>query len=254
MVLGSHDLDSDIEVSRIVMEIQKIYTHNSWKLSVRKFDSDIAVVVLKDEVKFNDKIQPICLPLKNKLVESLTMGVVVGYGKTENRNREYSNIPKQAQTPIHNLNFCINKYPQLQSIASKTTFCGGHGNGTGACTGDSGSGLFVHVNNVFYLRGLVSSSLNDIEIGCDVNKYSVYTNVTRFIKWINNIQVSKLSSRIGEEDDEEEGGNKLWDINSTLSPPSENDTEIDYLNQNQIEVEESLESDNDYDVTTYEKG
>jgi len=241
--LGSHNLSENLEVSRVTAKIDRIYIHNHWNPSRSKYDSDIAVIVLKYEVEFNDKVWPICLPNKNKIVEMINMGTVVGYGKTEDNYKKYSKIPKHAQTPVHYLDYCLRKYPELHNIASRTTFCGGHANGTGVCTGDSGGGLFVSYNNVFYLRGLVSSSLSDAYIGCDVNKYSIYTNVTRFIKWINNIPVSQISSRFGEEEDE---GNVPWDKSSTLSPLCANDTSVDYI---EVVVPDP---DAEYHRTTYE--
>jgi len=166
-----------------------------WNPGTRKFEYDIAVIVLKEDVDFNSKVYPICLTRRGSPALSVTNGTVIGYGKTEDSSKKYSKIPKRAQTPIHNLVFCLRKYPELQSISATTTFCGGYGNGTGVCTGDSGGGLFVSYKNVYYLRGIVSSSLSDSELGCNVNTYALYTNVTQFINWIDNINVSAVTSR-----------------------------------------------------------
>ena len=193
--MGSHDLSDIFEVSRVTAQIEDIITHKHWNPVTPQYDSDIAVIVLKYEVEFNHKVWPICLPNKNKNVEMINMGIVVGYGKTEDRFKKYSYVPKRAQTPIHKFEDCVRKYPGLHTIAANTTFCGGHANGTGACTGDSGGGLFVVYDNVYYLRGIVSSSLSDHKLGCNVNTYALYTNVTKFIKWIEDINVSNVTSR-----------------------------------------------------------
>lgn len=43
--------------------------------------------------------------------------------------------------------------------------------------------MFFKYNNVYYLRGIVSSSLfNDEQ--CDVKSYAVYTNALLFTDWI----------------------------------------------------------------------
>jgi Trypsin len=52
--------------------------------------------------------------------------------------------------------------------------------------GDSGSGLFIKIGSAYYLRGIVSSSLFDENRNCDVQNYAVYTDVPKFLKWINN--------------------------------------------------------------------
>lgn len=49
--------------------------------------------------------------------------------------------------------------------------------------GDSGSGLFIEYNKVFYLRGFVSLSLFD-NGDCDVSNYAIYTNVLKYTEWI----------------------------------------------------------------------
>lgn len=54
--------------------------------------------------------------------------------------------------------------------------------------GDSGAGLFIRHNNVFYLKGIVSASLIDKEGKCDVNNVAVYTEVSKFIDWIRNTE------------------------------------------------------------------
>ena len=50
--------------------------------------------------------------------------------------------------------------------------------------GDSGSGLFIKIKGVFYLKGIVSSSLFDEDGNCDVLNDGVYTNVIQYLKWI----------------------------------------------------------------------
>jgi secreted trypsin-like serine protease len=52
------------------------------------------------------------------------------------------------------------------------------------CAGDSGGGILVKVSNVYYLRGIVSSSLLTNDYECDVDSYSVFTNVLKFTNWI----------------------------------------------------------------------
>lgn len=72
----------------------------------------------------------------------------------------------------------------LGKISSGRTFCGGQGRGVGVCQGDSGSGLFVVHDGAYYLRGVVSSSLYNGHLGCDVENYSVFTDVLKFYDWI----------------------------------------------------------------------
>jgi len=51
--------------------------------------------------------------------------------------------------------------------------------------GDSGGGFFVRHNGIFYLKGIVSSSLIDRStFSCDITAYALFTNVLKFIEWI----------------------------------------------------------------------
>lgn len=52
-----------------------------------KYDADIAVLVLSDNVTFTIYIQPVCMPADDVVVDSATIdvkGTVVGWGLAEN--------------------------------------------------------------------------------------------------------------------------------------------------------------------------
>lgn len=50
-----------------------------------------------------------------------------------------------------------------------------------------GGGWFVldPMTSSWNVRGIISASLVDLDYGCDVNKFTLYTNVARFTTWIN---------------------------------------------------------------------
>lgn len=50
--------------------------------------------------------------------------------------------------------------------------------------GDSGTGLYIKVNGVYYLRGLVSSTLLNDDSNCDTMNFAIYTDVLKFTSWI----------------------------------------------------------------------
>lgn len=155
------------------------------------FDADIAIITLEDPVQFTKYIQPICLNPSNA-----TNGIVVGYGKSEDLTKEHENIPKIIDTPIHDNANCFLKNHDLVDLSSNRTFCGGNGNGQGVCTGDSGSGLYVFSQQAFYLRGVVSSSLFSFGQSCDVDTYSVFTDVNHFNGWIEDNLEGSVSSAV----------------------------------------------------------
>jgi len=101
--------------------------------------------------------------------------------------KKHENIPKVIDTPIYTNQQCFKSNQNLARILSGRTFFGGLGKGVEVCRGDSGGGVFVMSGNVYYLRGIVSSSLRDAHHECDVDNYSVFTNVLKFNDWIQGI-------------------------------------------------------------------
>jgi hypothetical protein len=146
------------EVGRETRIVSKIHIHPDWNPLAVSFDADLAMLELEYPVYFTNYIQPICL-WESPFDPPQTSGVVVGYGKSEDSTIIHENIPKVINVPIHSQENCFLRNPALVPISSKRTFCGGNRDGTGVCNGDSGGGLVISLNNVFYLRGIVSSSL-----------------------------------------------------------------------------------------------
>jgi hypothetical protein len=53
--------------------------------------------------------------------------------------------------------------------------------------GDSGHGVLVKHQGLFYLRGIVSSTIIDRQTGtCTISKFAVITNVLLYKTWIQN--------------------------------------------------------------------
>ncbi|KAL7042180.1 hypothetical protein ACKWTF_001051 [Chironomus riparius] len=181
VIIGAHDLEARREPSRITASVKTISVHHDWNPHVVSYDADIAIIELDDEVTFNRYIQPICIAAPNSASASITEGVIAGFGKSEHRDVE--NIARVISSPIHSYDFCANSSDH-ENLLTRRTFCGGYGNGTSVCVGDSGSGLIVKHEGVYYLRGIVSASLHDTLIGCNINSYSIFTDILSFYSWI----------------------------------------------------------------------
>ncbi|KFB42962.1 AGAP008193-PA-like protein [Anopheles sinensis] len=66
-------------------------------------------------------------------------------------------------------------------------YCAGGKDNVSACNGDSGGGMFFNISDTWYLRGIVSFSPtrpNVKESLCDSSKPTVFTDVTKYRKWI----------------------------------------------------------------------
>lgn len=63
-------------------------------------------------------------------------------------------------------------------------------------TGDSGGGLYIKFSNVFYLRGIISASLQR-GTPCDVNTHAVYTDVLKYKNWIKTLEIDDENEECG---------------------------------------------------------
>lgn len=183
--MGKHDLSKSVERGSTSASPYAIHVHPDWKHYTDDYDADIALMVLKDPLTFSTSIHPICL-WQHDAEPVQTTAAAVGWGRSES-GAKHENTPRDVVLDILPNEDCFLKSHRLASLSSKRTFCGGNPKeGKTVCNGDSGSGLFIQSANVWYLRGIVSSSfvINGV---CDIKDYAVYTNVLKFTSWINQI-------------------------------------------------------------------
>lgn len=166
------------------MAVKEIHKHHEWNPYSPGYDADIAILELRRKVTFTEYIQPICIAEPNSEAALKTEGIIVGFGTSERSG--YGNtesIARKIPSPIHSYEFCVNSSDH-NNLVTHRTFCGGYANGTSACSGDSGSGLIVQHKGISYLRGIVSSSISDPYIGCNITSYSILTDILEFYSWI----------------------------------------------------------------------
>jgi len=191
VLLGFHELNNLNDTGRASYAVKSINIHSEWSPYTSSYDADIAVLILYRDVQFNEHIQPICMTSTDPRIAASTDGVVVGNGKGGYDNT-YENIPKILKMPIQNDQHCTKKHYTFKDLLTGRTFCAGNGTGQGVCLGDSGSGFVVKIGDAFYLRGIVSASLGNSILGCDVDSYSVFTNALKYIDWINSLWIDPV--------------------------------------------------------------
>lgn len=163
--------------------------HPDWNPNVERYDADVAVIVLNNPLHFNEYIQPVCLIQPSSPETAIRNGLVVGYGKSEDDSKLHENIPKVLEMPIHDDADCYREFSSLAKYATNRTLCAGN-NGTSVCVGDSGGGLYVQHNGLYYVRGIISASIREL-FGCNPNTYSLFTDVPKFNDWINNVPLDQ---------------------------------------------------------------
>jgi secreted trypsin-like serine protease len=203
--LGKHNIDSLSEQYNVVSSVTKFIVHPDWDSNDDRYDADIVIAVLTRTISFNKFIIPICLWTSTSNANDLfgKTGVITGWGKTEVDTT--SPTPKWAEIPVVDLLTCIRSNNAFNKLTSDRTFCAGNRHkGSGPCMGDSGNktdgklletfckfvetisggGFVAKVNDKWYLRGVVSSSLIDPENSCDTKNFAVFTDVSKFTQWI----------------------------------------------------------------------
>lgn len=188
-LIGKYDLNVTDEFGTITSLVLDIVLHPEWNFTNEKFDADIAVAVLTESVEFSNHIQPVCLP-QSSHDEVSGDGTIVGWGKSK-IDHEHDVIPNKLIVPAVNSSHCYTTFYVLGAISSNGAFCAGFANQAKApCRGDSGSGFLLKDTSTssWNVRGIVSASIIDFDHGCDINKFSLYTNVARFVPWILNVQ------------------------------------------------------------------
>lgn len=181
ILLGAHDLNNRNLPGSYLTAPSEIFIHPDWNPNVEKYDADIAVMMIEHDVPFNQFIKPVCVATSD--MKSAVTGYVTGWGKSEDESKAHENIPKELTIPIWTNEHCFHESIEFLAISSRRTMCAGNRDESGVCNGDSGGGLFVESNGVYFVTGIVSASL--LKAGkCDVSNFAAFTDVTKFIPWI----------------------------------------------------------------------
>lgn len=71
--------------------------------------------------------------------------------------------------------------------ASRRNFCAGFEKDKGICTGDSGGGLYIKLDQKYFLYGLSSFSNCKCDAGrCEILSEGIFVNVADYVQWIHN--------------------------------------------------------------------
>ncbi|XP_065090154.1 elastase-1-like [Ochlerotatus camptorhynchus] len=189
--VGKHLLNtrSDFEIEH---ELSSVIVHGTF--SSDKHDNDIAMLITKQPVQYGKFVQPACLPAFSMIRDKM-VGTIVGWGFTE--KVAVSNTLKAASTPIVSRSDCLTSNPgAFSSSLTNEMFCAGYRNGTNACNGDSGGGLFRNIRGSWYLLGITSftAAKRQNENLCSSTDYTAFINVGKYKRWIQNNSDSSFGS------------------------------------------------------------
>ncbi|KAI2805933.1 Suppressor of tumorigenicity 14 protein [Blomia tropicalis] len=181
--LGEYDISTDKEpYAHIERRIQIIAPHPQF--DPRTFEYDLALLRLYEPIRFQRNIIPICLPDVNETYVG-RWATVTGWGRLH-EDGPLPNVIQHVEVPIINNKECEEMYQRAGYIEHIPNIfvCAGLSKGTkDSCEGDSGGPLVIEENGRWSLVGVISWG-----IGCALpNQPGVYTRITAFSKWINQI-------------------------------------------------------------------
>ncbi|XP_052860000.1 uncharacterized protein LOC128267239 [Anopheles cruzii] len=161
--------------------IENTYIHEEFRNGGHHMSNDIAVVVLKTPVRFNEYVQPICLPPQDAPYQPGLNCTISGWGATVAGSKDSSYDLRAGTVPLLPHEVC--RRPEVYGDALiDGMFCAGTlESGVDACDGDSGGPLVCPNDNGLYtLTGIVSWGKH-----CGfANKPGVYLNVAFYRDWI----------------------------------------------------------------------
>jgi len=182
VVLGSHNVYQLFEIGKVTMAVETIHIHEDFNIDSNKMDVDVAVIVLNNDAHLNTFVNTVCLIDSEKEPLDVKNGTIISYGhnKTMVNNPEMS--PKKIDTTIFEHKNCLEKSDGFPKTLSNRTICASQNKASAVGNEDQGSGLFVKFENRYYLRGIVTATIGD-----DQNGYSIFTDVAKFSKWIDDL-------------------------------------------------------------------
>jgi secreted trypsin-like serine protease len=154
-------------------EVEKVVVHERFnKTDLR---NNIALLFLKNDIHFHEKINTVCLPPQNQKVEAMRC-LVSGWGK-DTEDGVYSAVLKRIEVSTV-------PHDKCQEILMHESFmCAGGEEGNDACEGDEGGPLVCEIDEFYgqyYQAGIVSWG-----IACGLKDVPrAYTNVAHFRNWI----------------------------------------------------------------------
>jgi secreted trypsin-like serine protease len=190
--VGKHNLMDDEEEYAKAHRVNDIMVHEDWDFDSDSLDGDLALLLLNEKVDLSRRyiVGVVCLPPSSSS-SFIGNGTISGWGVSEwsiANIKGHSMTPNDLNLPAVTKKQCTDANDRFHDLVSDRTFCAGYVNqGKSACRGDSGGGLldFDKTSRSFNLAGIVSGTLYNPMNECEINTYTVFTDVAKFVDWMN---------------------------------------------------------------------
>uniref|UniRef100_U3JP32 coagulation factor Xa n=1 Tax=Ficedula albicollis TaxID=59894 RepID=U3JP32_FICAL len=188
ILTAAHCINQSKEIKVVV---EKALCHSRWNclpypqrgLLDRTYDNDIALLKLKEPIRFSEYIIAACLPkadFANEVLMNQKSGRVSGFGREFEGGRRSKKL-KVLEVPYVDRNTC----KQSTNLAiTENMFCAGYDTEQkDACQGDSGGPHVTRYKDTYFVTGIVSWGEGCARKG----KYGVYTKLSRFLRWVRTV-------------------------------------------------------------------
>ncbi|KAM3617126.1 uncharacterized protein V6R79_002510 [Siganus canaliculatus] len=182
--LGRHTLSAN-EAGTATLAPSKIIVHEDW--DSYRIRNDIALIKLPSAVSFSNTIAAACLPASGDILANNYSCYVTGWGRLYTGGPAADTL-QQALLPVVDYSTC-SRYDWWGSLVTNLMVCAGGDGKLASCNGDSGGPLNCQGSDgVWEVHGVVSFGSS---LGCNYyKKPSVFTRVSGYISWINNVMAS----------------------------------------------------------------
>eukprot|EP00112_Aurelia_sp_Birch-Aquarium-sp1_P017384 Seg402.2 transcript_id=Seg402.2/GoldUCD/mRNA.D3Y31 product=Ovochymase-1 protein_id=Seg402.2/GoldUCD/D3Y31 len=181
IVLGEHNRNVN-EGSEQRFKAKRAFTHP--KYNKQPLDSDIALIKLDRPVRFNSRIQPICLPRDGRSAPPGSLCYITGWGKMRHPGGS-ATVLQQSPLKVVSNGVCHNlNKPNTRISITSNMICAGYGpnDRRGGCHGDSGGPFVCKIAGRYVLQGAVSWGSGRCSTR---DAYTVFARVSNFMRWIN---------------------------------------------------------------------
>uniref|UniRef100_A0A8C3SV50 Peptidase S1 domain-containing protein n=1 Tax=Chelydra serpentina TaxID=8475 RepID=A0A8C3SV50_CHESE len=152
------------------------------------FSNDIALIKLAEPVQLSETIQPACLPANGAILAQDFPCYITGWGRLWT-NGPISDDLQQALLPVVDHATC-SKWDWWGFRVKETMVCAGGDGVVSGCNGDSGGPLNCYGANAWEVHGIVSFGSG---LSCNtLKKPTVFTRVSAYIDWINEMTISNV--------------------------------------------------------------
>lgn len=121
------------------LHVSAVIKHPSFN-SANLYANDIALLLLKEPIDFDEFLRPVCLPSDDYQLKPGVNCTVIGWGKPKHdEDEDYLSVIHEVKVPIVEHNVCSHWYSEQDVPIATSMLCAGYAEGKkDACQGDSG--------------------------------------------------------------------------------------------------------------------